>query len=120
VKITGKGGKAAVIPLPPRVGRAIDLAADERRSGPVLLSRSGQRLDRHGATRIVRRVAKKAGISKRISPHSLRHSFILSTPAFRSVTSRSLLVTPIPVRQPVTTGPATTWTGMPATSVPHS
>ena len=76
VKIMGKGGKAAVIPLPPRVGRAIDLAADERTSGPVLLSRSGQRLDRHGATRIVRRVAKKAGISKRISPHSLRHSFI--------------------------------------------
>jgi integrase len=76
VKIMGKGGKAAVIPLPPRVGRAIDLAADERTSGPVLRSRSGQRLDRHGATRIVRRVAKKAGISKRISPHSLRHSFI--------------------------------------------
>jgi len=76
VKIMGKGGKAAVIPLPPRVGRAIDLAADERTSGPVLLSRSGRRLDRHGATRIVRRVAKKAGISKRISPHSLRHSFI--------------------------------------------
>jgi len=36
VKIMGKGGKAAVIPLPPRVGRAIDLAADERTSGPVL------------------------------------------------------------------------------------
>jgi hypothetical protein len=31
------------------VGRAIDLAAGERLSGPVLLSRSGKRLDRHGA-----------------------------------------------------------------------
>ena len=76
VKIIGKGAKVAVIPLPPRVARAIDLASGERTSGPVLVSRSGQRLDRHGATRIVRRVARKAGITKRISPHSLRHSFI--------------------------------------------
>ena len=37
---------------------------------------SGQRLDRYGATRIVKRRAKAAGIVKRISPHSLRHSFI--------------------------------------------
>ena len=38
--------------------------------------RSGRRMDRHGATRIVRRLAKRAGITKHISPHSLRHSFI--------------------------------------------
>ncbi|MCA1693853.1 MAG: tyrosine-type recombinase/integrase, partial [Actinobacteria bacterium] len=76
VKVVGKGAKVAVIPLPPRVGRAVDLAAGERPAGPVLLSPSGQRLDRHGATRIVRRVARKAGITKHISPHSLRHSFI--------------------------------------------
>jgi len=74
--VLGKGSKLALIPLPPRVGRAIDLAAGERLAGPVLLSRSGNRLDRHGATRIVRRVARKAGITKHISPHSLRHSFI--------------------------------------------
>ena len=74
--VVGKGSKVAVIPLPPRVGPAIDLAVDERLQGPALLSRSGQRLDRHGATRIVRRLARRAGIVKRISPHSLRHSFI--------------------------------------------
>ncbi len=76
VTVLGKGSKLALIPLPPRVGRAIDLAAADRMSGPILLSRSGERLDRHGATRIVRRVARKAGITKHISPHSLRHSFI--------------------------------------------
>jgi site-specific recombinase XerD len=37
---------------------------------------SGRRLDRHAATRIVRRLAKRAGITKHISPQSLRHSFI--------------------------------------------
>lgn len=81
VKVVGKGAKVAVIPLPPRVARAVDLAAGERIAGPVLLSRSGQRLDRHGATRIVRRVARKAGITKQISPHSLRHSFITALDA---------------------------------------
>jgi integrase/recombinase XerD len=40
------------------------------------LARSGLRLNRHAATRIVRRLAKNAGITKSISPHSLRHSFI--------------------------------------------
>ncbi len=75
VTVVGKGPKVAVIPLPPRVARA-RAAVHERVQGPVLLSRSGQRLDRHGATRIVRRLARRAGIVKRISPHSLRHSFI--------------------------------------------
>src|SRR5437660_7517657 len=73
VHIIGKGNKPALIPLPPRVGRAIDLAAGERMAGPLLLTRAGNRLNRHAATRIVRRLAKRAGITKRISPHSLRH-----------------------------------------------
>ena len=36
-------------------------------------------MNRQAATRIVRRPAKGAGITKRISPHSLRHSFITAT-----------------------------------------
>jgi len=36
---------------------------------------ASRRLDRHVATRIVRRLAKAAGIEKRVAPHSLRHSF---------------------------------------------
>jgi hypothetical protein len=36
----------------------------------------GSRLDRHAAGRIVRRLAKRAGIDKPISPHSLRHAAI--------------------------------------------
>ena len=35
-----------------------------------------RRLDRHAASRIVKRLAEAAGIDNRISPHSLRHSFI--------------------------------------------
>ena len=36
----------------------------------------GERLDRHGAARIVGRVARLAGITKRVTPHTLRHAFI--------------------------------------------
>jgi integrase/recombinase XerD len=35
-----------------------------------------RRLDRHGAGRIVRRVARRAGITKPVGPHTLRHAFI--------------------------------------------
>lgn len=33
-------------------------------------------MDRYAADRTVKRLARLAGIGKRISPHSLRHSFI--------------------------------------------
>ena len=37
---------------------------------------SNARLDRHAAARIVRRLANRAGIDKRVTPHTLRHAFI--------------------------------------------
>jgi integrase/recombinase XerD len=74
--ITCKGGKVVTIPLAPRTARAIDLAIAERADGPVFLSADGRRLDRHGAGRIVRKVARRAGIVKTITPHTLRHAFI--------------------------------------------
>jgi site-specific recombinase XerD len=58
------------------VGRAVDLAAGERSSGPLLLGVSGDRLIGRRRPRIVRRLAKRAGGTKHIPPHSLRHSFI--------------------------------------------
>jgi integrase/recombinase XerD len=74
--ITRKGGKVVTIPLAPRTARAIDLAIGERCEGPVFLTVNGHRLDRHGAGRIVRRVARRAGITKPAGPHTLRHAFI--------------------------------------------
>jgi integrase len=78
--ITRKGGKIVTIPLAPRTARAIDLAIGERCDGPVFLTPAGRRLDRHGAAQIVRRVARRAGITKSAGPHTLRHAFITAAP----------------------------------------
>jgi site-specific recombinase XerD len=71
-----KGGKVVTIPMAPRTARAIDLAVDERCDGPILVGTDGRRIDRHTAGRIVRRIAHRAGIAKRVGPHTLRHAFI--------------------------------------------
>jgi len=74
--VVRKGGKTAVMPLAPRTARAVDLVISERFEGPILPGKDGLVLDRHGAARIVRPIAKAAGITKNIGPHSLRHGFI--------------------------------------------
>jgi site-specific recombinase XerD len=77
LRIIGKGNKPAVIPLVPRTARTIDLAIGERTSGPILLRRDGQRLDRRTAYRWVRSVGKQAGLGA-VHPHMLRAAFIMA------------------------------------------
>jgi len=71
-----QGGKIVTIPLAPRTARAIDLAIGERVEGPIFWGHNRERLDRDAAWRIVRRLARKAGINKPVGPHTLRHAFI--------------------------------------------
>jgi len=60
LRVHGKGDKIALAPSPPAVGRAIDRAIEDRLDGPILRSRTGSRMDRHGATRRLRALAKAA------------------------------------------------------------
>lgn len=77
LRIIGKGGKPATIPLPVPVLRAMDAAAGDRTSGPLLLrKRSGEPMNRKAAALAVERLCRGAGIEKQISPHGLRHSFV--------------------------------------------
>ena len=57
-------------------GRAGFLAAD------------GRRLDRHGAGRTVRKLARGAGITKAVTPHTLRHAFITAAFGGRGAVAR--------------------------------
>jgi len=86
--ITPKGGKVVTVPLAPRTARAIDLAIGERTGGPVFLAGDGRRLDRHGAGRIVRKTARRDGIAKTVTPHTLRHAFITRRPGCRGAAAR--------------------------------
>ena len=76
LRVVRKGGQTVIAPLAPRTARTVYLATGERTIGPIFEADDGQRMNRHQAARIVRRLAKQAGIDKVISPHSLRHSFI--------------------------------------------
>jgi integrase len=77
LRVCGKGTKVVLVPLPPAVGRAIDRATGARTSGPILLNSRGARMDRHAATRRLRRLAETTGVRiSRPHPHMLRHTFV--------------------------------------------
>ena len=110
----------AGVPAELHVYRGAFHAADE---GPIFVNRDGdRRLDRHAATRIVKRLARRAGIDKPISPHSLRHSFITAAldagVALRDVQEAASHADPRTTI--VTTGRDNPSTGTPSTSLPPS
>jgi site-specific recombinase XerD len=76
IRLKRKGGKRQTAALAPRTTDALDLLVAGRREGPVFRTRTGKRMDRQAAWKIVRRLARQAGIDKAISPHSCRHGFV--------------------------------------------
>jgi integrase/recombinase XerD len=77
LRVRGKGGKVALVPLPPAVSRAIDRAVGDRDDGPILRNTLGARMDRHAATRRLKHLAATAGVRMpRMHPHMLRHTFV--------------------------------------------
>lgn len=76
IKVKGKGGKERLVPIAKVAVEAVDTYLNEHKTeGPLFVSRGGKRVDRVVVWQRIRYWAKKAGIEKRISPHTLRHSF---------------------------------------------
>jgi len=71
-----KGGKRQLAPLAPRTVAAVEAMLAGREEGPLFATRTGRRMDRYAAQKVVRRLARQAGVGKVVSPHSLRHSFV--------------------------------------------
>jgi integrase/recombinase XerD len=84
LRVCGKGTKIVQVPLPPAVGRAVDRATGSRDRGPILLNGRGTRMDRHAATRRLRRLAGTVGLRTKVHPHMLRHTFVTTMLRARS------------------------------------
>jgi len=81
--VFGKGSKERLVPIGRSAVRALDVYLREIRprletgggKGVVFLNARGRPLTRMGVWKILRKHVERAGISKRVTPHTLRHSF---------------------------------------------
>ncbi len=83
VRVLGKGGKERIIPFGRSALGAISLYAHEVRPtldrgktrGYLFLNARGTPLSRVGAWGVIKATARRAGLAKRVTPHTLRHTF---------------------------------------------
>ena len=77
VKVLGKGQKERIVFFSDRALEYLERYLDGRREGAVILSLRAphQGLRKNALENIVRAIAKRAGITKRVFPHLLRHTF---------------------------------------------
>ncbi len=82
VLVTGKGNKQRLVPIGKKALKEIDIYKTDRNMLPVIhdanilfLNRRGKKLTRAMIFTIVKELALKADIRKKISPHTFRHSF---------------------------------------------
>lgn len=84
IRIIGKGDKERLVPISPVALQEIDrympdrnsmLAHDQGNVDILFLNRRGRILTRVMIYTIIRNLADKAGIKKKVGPHTLRHSF---------------------------------------------
>lgn len=80
IRITGKGDKQRLVPISERAKERIQqyltLREPQRKGEEVLfLNNRGQKLSRVMLFTLLKNAAQKAGIDKKISPHTFRHSF---------------------------------------------
>lgn len=82
IAVTGKGNKQRLVPLGSHAQAAIDAylvrgrpAMANGKSHALFLNARGGQLSRQSAWNAIKVAARRAGIDKDVSPHTLRHSF---------------------------------------------
>ena len=84
IRVLGKGSKERLIPFGEQAGEWItefvrgaraELLKPGRQCDALFVTNRGAAMTRQAFWHLVRRHAKKAGISKHLSPHTLRHAF---------------------------------------------
>ncbi len=83
VSVQGKGDRHRIVPLGGRAVRVMQRYLRDRRpdldrgrsDGVVFLNQHGRPLSRMGAWKIVRKHVRNAGVAKKVTPHTFRHSF---------------------------------------------
>jgi integrase/recombinase XerD len=83
LRTKGKGSKERIVPIGRAAIRALkdylqgsrQVSAAKAEGQTLFLGRSGRGITRQGFWKLLRRYASAAGIRKKISPHTLRHSF---------------------------------------------
>ena len=83
VRVFGKGSKERLVPIGRTAIGAVAVYVRELRpklergagEGVLFLNARGEPLTRMGAWKILRRYVERAGLTRHVSPHTLRHSF---------------------------------------------
>jgi len=83
LRCSGKGQKERVVPFSEKAASVLKKYiedgrgnfTDDPRNRFVFLSRRGQKISRKTVWKLIKQYAQKTGIQKKISPHTLRHSF---------------------------------------------
>ncbi len=82
IRCYGKGKKERMVPLGDVAARCLQEYLDRGRpklmrdkNQAFFVNQHGRRLTRQGFWKILRKYAKSAGITKEVSPHTIRHSF---------------------------------------------
>jgi len=83
VRVLGKGSKERVVPIGMHAKEKIEVYLDgfrkillkEQISPFLFIARAGNPLTRQGFWKLLRKYALKAQLNKKVTPHSLRHSF---------------------------------------------
>ncbi len=78
VKVMGKGKKERIVPVGGPAMKSLIAYIEARhnsRSEKVFLNKYGKPLTERSVERLVEKYSKKAGIAKKVTPHTFRHSF---------------------------------------------